>query len=195
MLRLPPLARAGIASLLPLLAASCASSGAAADVGRSRTTLQTVAVDGGGTYDMNVFRSVRGDQFEVPATADAVFRVLPSAFTNVGLEANTIVAAERQIALIGGVMRRRLGKERLSRYLTCGEGATGTPNADEYEVRLTVGARVLPVTADSARSALSTTVTATARPMGRSSPPIDCATTGALEVRLAEEVRRLAAAR
>jgi hypothetical protein len=197
MLRLPPIARAVVASLLPLLAAACASSGAAADVGGGRTTPQTVSVVGGsGSDDANVFRSVRGDQREMPATADAVFGVLPSAFTNVGVEPNTMVGAERHVALVDGVVRRRLGKERLSRYLSCGVGATGAPNADEYEVRLTVSGRVAPAAGDAARSALTTTVTATARPLANnSSAPVNCATTGALEARLADEVRRLVAAR
>jgi hypothetical protein len=68
-----------------------------------------------------------------------VYRVLPAAFTAVGMEPNAMIAAERRVALVDGRFRRRLGKERLSRYVACGTGMTG--RAERRRVRGTAHRR------------------------------------------------------
>lgn len=193
--RLLPSVRAALVSLIPVLGAACASSGPppAAPEG---TLPQTVRVSTpGGQANVDLYQNVRSEMAEMPAKADVAYRALPAAFAAVGIEPNAQVPAERRVALVDGRFRRRLGRERVSRYVSCGTGMTGAPNADEYEVRLTVHARVTPAAGDTARSALATLVTATARPATSSNDPVNCSTTGALEVQLAQELRRLVAAR
>jgi hypothetical protein len=197
--RLPP-ARATLTSLLSVLGTACLATACASGAGPSGelegAVPQTMRVTTpSGVQNVDMVRSIRSELAEVPAAPAAVFRVLPAAFTAVGMEPTAMVAAERRVALVDGRFRRRLGKERLSRYVSCGTGMTGAPNADEYEVRLTVNSRVAPAAGDTARSALATLVTAYARPATGSTDPITCSSTGALESQLAAEARRLVAAR
>ena len=193
-------ARATLPPLLSVLgsawlAAACASGAGPSGELEGAVPQSMRVTTPSGVQNVDMVRSIRSELAEVPAAPAAVYRVLPAAFTAVGMEPNAMIAAERRVALVDGRFRRRLGKERLSRYVACGTGMTGAPNADEYEVRLTVNARVAPVEGDTARSALATLVTAVARPATSSTDPITCSSTGVLETQLAAEARRLVAVR
>lgn len=77
------------------------------------------------------------------------------------------------------IKMRKLGRQPLSRYVSCGVGMTG-PNADNYRVYLAVIAFVDPL--PEKRTRLGVAVAAGAQDVqGNSKQPIACSSTGALE--------------
>jgi len=73
----------------------------------------------------------------VMAPAAKVWEALPAILGDLGLEINFRDPAGRRVGTCYQTVRGRLGKEALSSYLDCGE-TRSVPNADEYEVAVTV---------------------------------------------------------
>lgn len=106
---------------------------------------------------------------------------LPRAYASIGLTPTVVDTAQLVLGVQGLVIHKPLGGERLSRLLDCGIDVTG-PNADYYEVRLTVMSGVRP--AGDGSSTLTTRVSAYAQANGQSSN-VRCGSTGRLEERIA----------
>jgi len=82
-----------------------------------------------------------GPAFEIAADAERVMALLPEVYQELGLEVNF-----REPGRIGTCyqqLRRRLGKAPLSWFVDCGE-TRSLPNADHFDVMLTVLTSVLP---------------------------------------------------
>lgn len=175
-----------------LAAAACASGGAsnAAPVpSATGMTQTTVRVDGGttqGRYQAQLTRDDYATSADLAAPADRAFAVLPLVYEEVGLKVNTAESASRTLGVTGARVRR-VGKEPMSRFLSCGQDVTGTALADSYAVTLTVMSRVTP--SGDTGSVLSTQVIGTAQPMGVSGTVVNCQSTGLLEDRLAKLVQ------
>jgi hypothetical protein len=83
---------------------------------------------------------------------------------------------------------RKLGKQPLSFILRCGSGVTG-PNADTYMVYLSFVAFVKPV--EGGNIAVAPLLTGQAQdPTGSRSDWVNCTSTGRLENRIAQELRK-----
>ncbi|MCC6242344.1 MAG: hypothetical protein IT353_05860 [Gemmatimonadaceae bacterium] len=164
-----------------LAVAACASSSGTSASARPAT--QTV---GRGDIGTLVMASSGGsDIFKVPYAADAVWKILPGVFDSLAIPVNSIDPASKEIGNSALKIRARLGKVYLSRYLECGNTQLG-PNADSYDVVLTVLTRV---SADgAAASSLSTTVQAQAKPATYNQAYNQCSSKGAIEKRLVELV-------
>ncbi len=177
------LTRLGIASLaLPLLV-GCGGSGAAPRTS-ARPATQTVGrADVGGVVLTN---TVSTEAVSLPHAVDAVWRILPSVFDSVGIKVETVDPAKREIGNVGYRIRNRLGKVSLSRYLDCGNTQIG-PNADNYDVVLTVLSVVTPNGA--AAATLTTSVEAQARPATYNQAYSRCSSKGGIEARIAELVK------
>ena len=85
-----------------------------------------------------------------------------------------------------GFRPRRIGGQRLSRYLNCGRGVTATANADRYEVTVSLTTRL--TEADAGGTLLWTEIHASAKPRDVSGHPVRCASKGTLETRIVEAV-------
>lgn len=166
-------------------AAGCASSGTAPVQSANGTTQTSVRMDGGGaaTYQTELTHTDRATETDLPVSADRAFAVLPLVYEQVGLKINTAVSDTRTVG-VNAVHTRRVGKDPLSRFLTCGTDVTGSALADTYSVTLTVLSRVTP--SGTTGALLSTQVMATAQPMSTSGTTITCQSTGALEDRIAK---------
>lgn len=79
----------------------------------------------------------------VPAPSTRVWEILPAVLTDLGLEINFREPATKRIGSCYQKTRVRLGKENLSTFVDCGD-SRGLPNADRYEVALTVLVTVVP---------------------------------------------------
>ena len=79
----------------------------------------------------------------VPASPTRVWEVLPAVLTDLGLEINFREPATKRIGSCYQKVRVRLGKDALSSFVDCGDNR-GLPNADRYEVALTVLVTVVP---------------------------------------------------
>jgi hypothetical protein len=149
----------------------------------------TISVDSqqGGTQELTVGTAPNvptADNLALPA--DSAWARLPRAFTAVGLEGATPIAGERSLSLGPVKVTRRLGGQRLSSYLNCGQSLSG-PNADSHSVALTVLSKLVP---NGSATRLETLVQATATPLVSGGGMVSCNTTGALENRIAAEMRK-----
>jgi hypothetical protein len=127
----------------------------------------------------------------LPAPADRVWALMPQVYQELGVDFTTLDQSTRTIGNEALKVRQRIGKEPLSRYVSCGS-ADGRENADSYDVTMRVSTQVVP--ADSASSRVVTAVTATARSRLFSSGDVACSSTQLLEGRIAEAVKSKAGA-
>lgn len=177
-------------SLLPPLCAlvalgACApASGPPTGGGRPTTVLTT-----GGGYDIHIAEDGAATTDVVAASREAVWSALVASYAELGLEVNHLDSASGQMGLRSVRVPRRVGGERLSTYLDCGTGLSGTI-ADTYRVTLTMltgvapGAGGMRLTTDIAAQAVSNE--------GASGAPVRCSTKGRLEERLHAMVRERA---
>jgi hypothetical protein len=112
----------------------------------------------------------------------AVWRVLPDVYERLGI-ADAGLDPSEGVYGSRNFRARRIENERLSTFVDCGMGPTATPRADEYDVRMTVVTGVWEGEGGTTR--LGTTVQAVGRPRGVSGNPVDCASRGSLEARIA----------
>ena len=127
-----------------------------------------------------------GTESVVPFHPDSVWSVLAAVYADLGLTLNFREPAGRRLGSCYQSVRTRLGKELLSTYVDCGE-SRGMPNADRFEVAVTVLSTVIPNS--SATSSIFTFV------LGVGSDPsmsgtnrLWCYSRGALEERIREGV-------
>lgn len=168
-----------------LVAAGCASTSSAPGERAAAPTQSTVRVDGGGksVYQTELTHNDRATETDLLATPDRAFALLPIVYEQLGLQINTAVSETRTIGATG-VRTRRIGKDMISRFLSCGRDVTGGALADSYAVTLTVLSRVTP--SGTTGSMLSTQVLGTAQPMSTSGSVVTCESTGVLEDRIAK---------
>ena len=86
-----------------------------------------------------------------------------------------------------GFRPRRIGGMRLSEYLECGRGITATPNADRYDVTVSLKTRLRE--AEGGGTVLTTELNATAKPRDVSTNAVRCSSKGTLESRIVEGVK------
>ena len=121
-----------------VLLPACASSSSSTPKGPATQT-----INAGAAGSMTMAASASADVVRMPYAADAVWRILPSVFDSVGITVTSIDQAGKTIGNPGFKIRQRLGKAPLSRYLDCGNTQIG-PNADSYDVMLSVMSTVTP---------------------------------------------------
>lgn len=179
---------APLASLVALLAAGCASAHNTTPSEDVAVTPNTVRIETPGSAAMEA-RTVAEDRSVVTTiktTPEIAWTKLPAVFGELQLPVAGYIDASRQISAKNVRLRGHLGRLRLSQLLTCGSDMTGDDKANTYEVSLDVTTAVK--AADAGQAAITTMVTANARPMAVSGDPVRCVTTGALEKRIANAV-------
>lgn len=168
---------------LALAGAACSSSrGAAPDLGVAQHTF-AIAGDAGA---MTVVRTANAQTTPLAGSMDDAWTALPQVLDSLGVRATLIDPAQHLVGVEQMKVRVNLGKTPLSRYLDCGQTQIG-PNADSYEVLLTVKSRI---TSDATGARLSTLVDAVARPISFRQNYSSCSTTGLLESRIADGVKK-----
>jgi hypothetical protein len=168
---------------LVLGAAACASSKSAApDVGAAQHTF-SIAGDAGA---MTVTRMATAQTTALPGSVDDAWTALPQVLDSLGVRVTLIDPVQHLVGVEQMKIRVNLGKAPLSRYLDCGQTQIG-PNADSYEILLTVKSRITSVATG---SQVSTLVDAVARPIAFRQNYSSCSTTGLLETRIADGVKK-----
>ena len=119
---------------------------------------------------------------------DKVWKVLPGVYAILEIPIEQFNSEAGTIGNSGLKLYRRLGKIPLTRYIDCGTTQIG-PNADSYEVLLTVLTKIQRSRADSSNTTVATTVEAVARPIQFRGEYSRCSSKGALEARLAEVLK------
>jgi hypothetical protein len=119
---------------------------------------------------------------------DRIWKVLPAVYGVLEVPIEKFDAESNTIGHSSLKLYRRLGKIPLTRYLDCGATQIG-PNADSYEVLLTVLTRLTRPRADTSNTAVVTTVEAMARPIQFRGDYVRCTSKGALEARVVEVLK------
>ena len=124
----------------------------------------------------------------VSGPADSVYQVLKAFVAGLKLTMKEEDPIAHQIGVKRLRLVRRIGKQPISRYLSCGEGLTG-PNADLWHVFLNLGAQVTPAT-KGAKLQLLVHAEAVDVPGGRNERA-PCTTTGRLEFEVLTHLRQV----
>lgn len=124
----------------------------------------------------------------VRAAPATVFAALRLAFDSIGVDPVVHDPTQGYVGNLGLKVTRRLAGQPMSRWVDCGTGHTG-PTANAYRVHLAVLASVTaePDGNSRVRVAVAAGAQAFSGPLG---DPIACESTGALEQRIFELVRR-----
>jgi hypothetical protein len=143
-------------------------------------TVHVATATGATGSTMSLTQSDDPSRRTVAAPTARVWDVLPAVYQALGLPITDRNNQAQSIGTTSFKVRRRLGDAPLSRYLDCGD-TQGSPSANSYEVILSVNTRLAPAAGDS--TAVSTTVTAQARPVFVSGEYVNCGSTRELEKR------------
>ena len=113
--------------------------------------------------------------------------MLPAAYDSIKVPLNTLDAKTHTIGNDGFKVRKELGATALSKYIECGTTQIG-PNADSYDVVLTVVTQLQP--GDAGATKVVTTFESSARPIAFSQEYSKCSSKGVLEARLMDVLRK-----
>jgi hypothetical protein len=128
--------------------------------------------------------------FDVDAPPEKAWEALIKIVADLGVEVSGTDPAAFALSNPDFSISRRLGDERLSRYLRCGNGITG-PFADRYRIRMNFHSQITP--GPDGTSVVETTIQAFGiNPEGTSNTRVSCTSTHILESRIAEGVAKLA---
>ena len=137
----------------------------------------------------NIKPDVERVGFTVAASPEAVWPALVQVYENLGIEIAGMDPNARAVNNPDMRITRRLGGQRLSRYLDCGSGTIGG-FADHFRIQMSILSQVeaLP----EGQSRVHTTIEAVGNnPEGTSNTRVPCSSTHQLELRIAEEIREL----
>jgi len=164
--------------------AGCAST----PVGSTGTSQpQTVTVSGSSsTLRVDGGASATGTA-TFPYSVEQVWRVLPFVFDSLGIPIVTMDPARRTLGNEAFKVRVRLKGTPLSRLIDCGTSTQIGPNADNYDVVLTLTAAVTPAEAGSAT--VVTSFSAVAKPANFAQDYSSCNSKGVIESRFVDIVR------
>lgn len=176
------------AALSVVCLAACASSGRAPVPERETVRI----IDTGGVVQMTTYHAEGWVTHELPSPPAAAWAVLRAVYDSVGIAPTVIDSSSQTIGNDGMRLRRRLGKVGLQRYLDCGS-TQGGPNAENYEVYMSVRTQVLAASPSGSR--VSTTVKAEAKPVSFPGDWVRCTSKNTLERAIAELAGRLAGQR
>ncbi len=165
-------------------AGSTPSSGAAAAPGAPVPQRRQVQIAGA---PLVMSTEASRDVAQLAAPVARSWEALRAAYDSVGVAVGTLDPRTYTIGNLGYKVRQRLGRAPLSRYLDCGGSTQVGPNADSYDVMLSVTSTLTPAGAEA--TTLTTTVEADARPATFNQSWMRCTSKGALEKRLADLVR------
>src|SRR6185503_15827013 len=118
----------------------------------------------------------------VPLPIHQVWAAVRTVYAQFAIPVNLLRTANYQIGN-RGYRPRRVGGERPSYYVDCGSGPGAASYADAYSVTMTVLTTLQQVGYD--LTAITTVVTATAKPRDANVDPVPCTSRGTLEQQIA----------
>ena len=151
----------------------------------SRLEAQELVKTDWGTF--NFERDLGAMSGMVAGPPDSVFRVLKGVFAGFGLPAKDEDRANFSFKASRFKVMRKLGKQPVSHFMSCGEGIVG-PNADSWAVFLNYAVQLMPVPGNKARLQMALSAEAIDIPNG-GSVRLPCATTGQLEYEVLRQLR------
>jgi hypothetical protein len=184
----------GVAPLL-LGATGCASQSGSRSADFGGGGVQTAVIQNmqGGATGINMVATTDVNSVLINAPVDKAWGALQEAYTTLGIPVTELNQQSRLIGNNAYRVRRRIGDVPTMRALDCG-GDSGMPNAETYQLLLTVKSRVIPN--DAGGSVVQTTLEGTGKnPTTAASSDVRCSSMGALEKRIADLVKAKVAAK
>lgn len=117
--------------------------------------------------------------------ADAWAR-LSKEYSDLGIPLTTVQPDAHVLGNEGMKRSHTLANSRMSQFLDCGSGGSGSANADVYSINMSVVSRLSSMSENSTE--VATLIQATATPMAFGTAPVVCSTTGKLEAQIASAV-------
>ncbi len=125
----------------------------------------------------------------VAGAPDSVFKVLPGLMKELGVEMRDLDRPGGKMGVRRHRVVRKLGKDRVSLSLSCGDGLTGA-NADNYYVYISSTIELSALSGGRTQLAMYFGAEAINVPGGQNER-VACATTGTFEHRLVERLNKL----
>jgi hypothetical protein len=123
----------------------------------------------------------------IGAPLQTVWRYLPTAFDSAGVALTLVDPKMHLMANEGFKIRQKLKNERLSTYFECGTTQVG-PNADSYELYVTVRSFIEPLKNDSTRTRMTVAISGAAKPLQFSQDYSRCTSKTMLERKMIDVV-------
>lgn len=162
-------------------AVGCASGGAPAPRATTEQVVTVSARDDLPLASVVITRDEFVSRAELAGPRDEAWRALPAVFEEVGLPRPVTDRATWTAQVRNHPVRRRLGEDRLSRFLDCGRDIGGA-YADSYSIRLTVTVELREGSGEHAVAL--TRVDATGQRIDGTGGTVRCNSYGTLEQRL-----------
>lgn len=141
---------------------------------------------GVGTSTVSSTLDMRSTTLELPSEVDRTWEAIQQTYARLEIPVALRDEATHTLGNRQLVLQRRLGKEPLSRYFRCGSDGMGQALADRYRLRISITTRAVP---RESGSAAETRVQATGVNPAVSAAPVQCASNGNLEERIASELK------
>lgn len=179
------------AGLLVVSACAARSTTQASDMGGGGVQTAVLQNTQGATRGLNMVSLTEVNNSLVNAPVERTWAALQQVYTTLNIPIGELDQASRTIGNSVLRIRRRIGDVPTMRALDCG-GDSGMPNAETYQLLLTLKSRV--ITNDAGGSVVQTTLEGTGRnPTTSASSDVRCSSKGVLEKRIADLVKEVVA--
>jgi hypothetical protein len=179
-----------ISALALLLAtAACGSTQSASTMSTpetERTSIPGASLGSTGGLRLDATPTARLDTLWVPL--DRIWKVLPAVYGILDIPIERFNAESNEIGHSSLKLFRKLGQTQLTKLIDCGNTQIG-PNAESYEVLLTVITKLTKTKMDTNVTTVSTIVSGRARPVQFNGGYVACKSKGQLEAKIAEVLK------
>jgi hypothetical protein len=151
-----------------------------------RTAVPGSSLSSTGGLRMDARPTARMDTLWVPL--DRIWKVLPAVYGLLDIPIEHFNAESNEIGHSSLKLFRKLGETQLTKLLDCGNTQIG-PNADSYEVYLTVLTKLTKAKVDTTATTVATIVSGRAKPVQFNGGFVTCKSKGQLEARIAEVLK------
>jgi hypothetical protein len=194
--RLRPARSATVIFVAAVLGAvGCVAKTGSATSDFSGSTVQTAMLQNaqGAAIGINMVSTTEVNSVLINAPVENAWKALQEVYTTLAIPVAELNQQTRTIGNSAYRVRRRIGDVPTMRALDCG-GDSGMPNAETYQLLLTVKSRIIPN--DAGGSVVQTTLEGTGRNATTSAgSDVRCSSMGALEKRIADLVKAKVAAK
>ncbi len=163
------------------------SAGTSGDFGGSSVQTAVIQNAQGAARGINMVSTTDVNSALINAPVEKAWAALQEVYTTLGIPVTELNQQSRTIGNNAFRVRRRIGDVPTMRALDCG-GDSGMPNAETYQLLLTVKSRIIPN--DAGGSVVQTTLEGTGKnATTAASSDVRCASMGALEKRIADLIK------
>ncbi len=188
-------ARPALVGAVFLAVTGCAASSKTQSGDFGGAAVQTAVLQNtqGAARGINMVSLTEVNSALVNAPVEKTWAALQQVYTTLNIPVAELDQASRTIGNPSLRLRRRIGDVPTMRALDCG-GDSGMPNAETYQLLLTVRSRV--IANDAGGSVVQTTLEGTGKnPTTSATSDVRCSSKGALEKRIADLVKEVVAAK